>query len=57
LGGTAQEALQSKIKGLAQSGRIATPTALANAALILASDGFAYVVGTELLVDGSTGSL
>ncbi|WOZ79884.1 hypothetical protein [Kosakonia sacchari] len=57
MGGTAQEALQSKIKGLAPSGRMGTPMAQVKAALILASDGFAYVVSTELLVDGSTGNL
>ncbi|NUL35633.1 SDR family oxidoreductase [Kosakonia sacchari] len=54
LSGSVQEALQSKIKDLAPSGRMGTPTALAKAALFLASDESAYVVGTELLVDGGT---
>jgi NAD(P)-dependent dehydrogenase (short-subunit alcohol dehydrogenase family) len=34
-----------------------TPTELAKAALYLASDESSYTVGTELLVDGGTGSL
>lgn len=57
LSGAAQAALQSDIKDLVPLGRLGTPTELAKAALFLASDESAYVVGTELLVDGGTGSL
>nr|WP_083126899.1 SDR family oxidoreductase [Kosakonia sacchari] len=49
--------MQGKIKDLAPSGRMETPTVLAKAALFLASDESAYVVGTELLVDGGTGAV
>lgn len=57
LSGAAQQALQSDIKDLVPLGRMGTPIELAKAALFLASDESAYVVGTELLVDGGTGSL
>lgn len=57
LSGAAQASLQSEIKDLVPLGRMGTPTELAKAALFLASDESAYVVGTELLVDGGTGSL
>lgn len=53
----AQKALQSDIASLVPLGRMGTPTELAKAALYLASDESSYTVGTELLVDGGTGSL
>jgi NAD(P)-dependent dehydrogenase (short-subunit alcohol dehydrogenase family) len=53
----AQKALQGDIANLVPLGRMGTPTELAKAALYLASDESSYTVGTELLVDGGTGSL
>lgn len=53
----AQRALQSDIAGLVPLGRMGTVTELAKAALYLASDESTYTLGTELLVDGGTGSL
>ncbi|MNB63924.1 3-oxoacyl-[acyl-carrier-protein] reductase FabG [compost metagenome] len=53
----AQKALQGDIASLVPLGRMGTPTELAKAALYLASDESSYTVGTELLVDGGTGSL
>ena len=53
----AQKALQGDIANMVPLGRMGTPTELAKAALYLASDESSYTVGTELLVDGGTGSL
>ncbi|MBM3071266.1 SDR family oxidoreductase [Lelliottia sp. RWM.1] len=53
----AQKALQGDIASLVPLGRMGTPVELAKAALYLASDESGYTVGTELLVDGGTGSL
>lgn len=50
-------ALQTDIANLVPLKRMGTVTELAKAALYLASDESTYTVGTELLVDGGTGSL
>ncbi|WP_234050570.1 MULTISPECIES: SDR family oxidoreductase [unclassified Xanthobacter] len=52
-----QEKLQEEIRSLVPLGRMGTPLELAKAAVFLASDESSFVVGTELLVDGGTGSL
>ena len=49
--------MQDSIAKLVPLGRMGTTTELAKAALYLASDESSYTVGTELLVDGGTGSL
>lgn len=49
--------LQGQIASLVPLGRMGTPSELAKAAVFLASDESSFVVGTELLVDGGTGSL
>jgi NAD(P)-dependent dehydrogenase (short-subunit alcohol dehydrogenase family) len=51
------KSLAGDIANLVPLGRMGTPTELAKAALYLASDESSYTVGTELLVDGGTGSL
>ncbi len=56
LSGPAQQALQSEIKELVPLGRMGTNGAGKSRAFP-ASDESSYVVGTELLVDGGTGSL
>ena len=53
----AMHTMQSDIAALVPLGRMGTVTELAKAALYLASDESSYTVGTELLVDGGTGSL
>lgn len=53
----ALRALQTDIENLVPLKRMGTVTELAKAALYLASDESTYTVGTELLVDGGTGSL
>lgn len=57
LSNEALRALQSDIAELVPLKRMGTVTELAKAALYLASDESTYTVGTELLVDGGTGSL
>lgn len=52
-----QQALRERIRQLVPIGRMGTPWELAKAAVYLASDESAYVVGTELLVDGGVGNL
>ena len=49
--------LREEIRELVPIGRLGTPYELAKAAVYLASDESAYVVGTELLVDGGVGNL
>lgn len=53
----AEAALRDDIRALVPIGRMGTPTELAKAAVFLASDEAAFVVGTELLVDGGVGNL
>lgn len=53
----AQKAMKAEIINLVPLGRMGTPGELAKAALYLASDESSYTVGTDLLVDGGTGSL
>nr|WP_318381177.1 SDR family oxidoreductase [uncultured Enterobacter sp.] len=55
--GIDQEKLRENIRDLVPIGRLGTPYELAKAAVYLASDESAYVVGTELLVDGGVGNL
>ncbi|HHD7482161.1 TPA: SDR family oxidoreductase [Klebsiella oxytoca] len=56
-GGIGQDKLRENIRNLVPIGRLGTPYELAKAAVYLASDESAYVVGTELLVDGGVGNL
>lgn len=53
----AEAALRDEIRRLVPIGRMGTPLELAKAAVFLASDESAFVVGTELLVDGGVGNL
>lgn len=53
----AETALREDIRALVPIGRIGTALELAKAAVFLASDESAFVVGTELLVDGGVGNL
>jgi NAD(P)-dependent dehydrogenase (short-subunit alcohol dehydrogenase family) len=57
LEGEAELKLRSEIRSLVPIGRMGTPRELAKAAVFLASDESAFVVGTELLVDGGVGNL
>ncbi|GLS23580.1 short-chain dehydrogenase [Labrys miyagiensis] len=57
LKGEAEAALREEIRQLVPIGRMGTPLELAKAAVFLASDESAFVVGTELLVDGGVGNL
>ena len=57
LEGEAESKLRSEIRSLVPIGRMGTPRELAKAAVFLASDESAFVVGTELLVDGGVGNL
>jgi NAD(P)-dependent dehydrogenase (short-subunit alcohol dehydrogenase family) len=52
-----EAALRDDIRALVPVGRMGTPSELATAAVFLASDESAFVVGTELLVDGGVASL
>ena len=53
----AEAALRDDIQALVPIGRMGTPLELAKAAVFLASDESAFVVGTELLVDGGVKNL
>lgn len=55
--GVEDDKLREEIRALVPIGRLGTVTELAKAAVFLASDESAYVVGTDLLVDGGVGSL
>lgn len=57
LKGEAEAGLRKEIRELVPIGRMGTPLELAKAAVFLASDESAFVVGTELLVDGGVGNL
>jgi NAD(P)-dependent dehydrogenase (short-subunit alcohol dehydrogenase family) len=57
LTGEAEAELRKEIRQLVPIGRLGTPLELAKAAVFLASDESAFVVGTELLVDGGVGNL
>lgn len=52
-----EQALRQTIRQLVPIGRLGKPWELAQAAVFLASDESAFVVGTELLVDGGVGNL
>lgn len=56
-GGMDADKLRENIRALVPIGRLGTPYELAKAAVYLASDESAYVVGSELLVDGGVGNL
>ncbi|MEI5667816.1 SDR family oxidoreductase [Bosea sp. CCNWLW174] len=53
----AEAALRDDIRRLVPIGRMGTPLELAKAAVFLASDESAFVVGTELLVDGGVSGI
>lgn len=55
--GVAADTLREAIRDLVPIGRLGTALELAKAAVFLASDESAFVVGTDLLVDGGVGSL
>jgi len=55
--GVAEEKLREDIRQLVPIGRLGTSSELAKAAVFLASDESAYIVGTDLLVDGGVGNL
>lgn len=55
--GVGEEQLRDDIRALVPIGRLGTVLELAKAAVYLASDESAYMVGTDLLVDGGVGSL
>ncbi|MCS2148007.1 SDR family oxidoreductase [Scandinavium manionii] len=55
--GVAEEKLREGIRQLVPIGRLGTSSELAKAAVFLASDESAYIVGTDLLVDGGVGNL
>lgn len=55
--GVGEEQLKNDIRSLVPIGRLGTPLELAKAAVFLAADESAYIVGTDLLVDGGVGNL
>ena len=55
--GASQEVLREEIRALVPIGRLGTPLELAKAAVFLASDESAFMVGSELLIDGGVGNL
>ena len=55
--GPADDALRESIRELVPIGRLGTALELAKAAVFLASDESAFIVGTDLLVDGGVGNL
>ncbi|WP_312626451.1 SDR family oxidoreductase [Scandinavium sp.] len=55
--GVEDDKLREEIRSLVPIGRLGTATEMAKAAVFLASDESAYVVGTDLLVDGGVGNL
>lgn len=55
--GASEEALREEIRALVPIGRLGTALELAKAAVFLASDESAFMVGSELLIDGGVGNL
>lgn len=55
--GASEEALRDEIRSLVPIGRLGTALELAKAAVFLASDESAFMVGSELLMDGGVGNL
>lgn len=55
--GASEEALRDEIRALVPIGRLGTALELAKAAVYLASDESAFMVGSELLIDGGVGNL
>lgn len=55
--GVEQAALHEQIRALVPIGRLGTVVELAKAAVFLASDESAFMVGSELLLDGGVGNL
>ncbi|MCE0799083.1 SDR family oxidoreductase [Buttiauxella sp. A2-C1_F] len=55
--GASQEVLREEIRALVPIGRLGTALELAKAAVFLASDESAFMVGSELLIDGGVGNL
>ncbi|WP_151993569.1 SDR family oxidoreductase [Buttiauxella massiliensis] len=55
--GASQEVLREEIRALVPIGRLGTPLELAKAAVFLASDESAFMVGSEILIDGGVGNL
>lgn len=52
-----EQALRNDIRALVPIGRMGTPLELAKAAVFLASDESAFMVGAELQIDGGVGNL
>jgi NAD(P)-dependent dehydrogenase (short-subunit alcohol dehydrogenase family) len=52
-----EQALRDDIRALVPIGRMGTPLELAKAAVFLASDESAFMVGAELQIDGGVGNL
>ena len=55
--GASEEVLREEIRALVPIGRLGTALELAKAAVFLASDESAFMVGSELLIDGGVGNL
>ena len=54
---TALKTVAESIKGLVPAGRFGTPTEVAKTVVFLASDEAAYMVGSEIMIDGGMGTL
>ena len=55
--GASEDVLREEIRALVPIGRLGTALELAKAAVFLASDESAFMVGSELLIDGGVGNL
>lgn len=55
--GASQEVLREEIRALVPIGRLGTALELAKSAVFLASEESAFMVGSELLIDGGVGNL
>ncbi|KQV33583.1 MULTISPECIES: SDR family oxidoreductase [unclassified Rhizobium] len=51
------KSVAESIKGLVPAGRFGTPTEVAKTVVFLASDEAAYMVGSEIMIDGGMGTL